>query len=397
MYQHINIEWCGEILAIHGYGVTARRILKPLIEGGATIKLTPDEDYVPPHKRITDSFWLEQIEKSKTLPPPPVKVCYCIPPMFKPRPGAINILSSQWETTHYPKEWVPIINSADRFWVGTPSLKQSALNSGVKVPIGVMNATIDPNEWKPDGPTSRLAEIPKDAVKFIFVGDWIPRKNIEDLIIGYLTAFSGVKDTALIIKTWSNAPGITGRKHIEDAIRHINNKIVGIERPKIYLVTDMLPESQLIDLMRDAHCYVSVSHGEGFDLPMVQAMSLGKIIVTTPFLAHGDYLNEHNSLPVRFTISPVYDAVAPLYHAYQLWSKPDMWDFIMKLRSAYQLIKEGKASTIGAKARQKVVELFSPENNTPAIVRELELAVAPKMDDRAVSIQAIANAVKSLV
>lgn len=298
------------------------------------------------------------------------------------------------ETTHFPKEWIPIINSADRFWVGTPSLKQSAINSGVEVPIGLMNATIDSSEWSPEGPISNITEIPKNAVKFMFVADWIPRKNYEELIIGYLTAFSGVTDTALIIKTWSNAPGIAGRKSIEDAIRHFSNKLIGIDKPKIYLVTDLLPEDQLIALMRGADVYTSVSHGEGFDLPMVQAMSLEKLIVSTPFLAHGDYLTLDNSLPVRFTMTPVYDAVAPLYHAYQLWSKPDMWDFINKLRSAYQMVKTGKAKEMGKKAKETVDKLFSPENNTKLIVEEIEKAIVKPKNTTA---QAIANAIAGLI
>ena len=393
-YSHINIEWSGEILAIHGYGVTARRILKPLIEGGATVKLTQDEDYVPEHKRIKDPFWLEQLEKSKTLPDPPVKISYCIPPLFKPRQGAINILSSQWETTHFPKEWIPTINRADRFWVGTPSLKQSAMNSGVSVPIGIMNATIDPTEWNIEGEVSNITEIPANAVKFMFIADWIPRKNYEDLIIGYLTAFSGVSDTALVIKTWSNVPGIPGRKNIEETIKHFSNKLIGIDKPKIYLITDLLPEDQLIALMRGCDVYTSVSHGEGFDLPMVQAMSLGKIIVSTPFLAHGDYLNGDNSLPVRFTMSPVYDAVAPLYHAYQLWSKPDMWDYINKLRTAYQMVKSNKHKDMGLKARDTIEKLFSPENNTPLIVEEIEKAYKKPTVS---TTQAIANAVAGLL
>ena len=42
-YSNLKFEWCGEILAQVGYGVQARNILKPLIEGGADIKLIPAE------------------------------------------------------------------------------------------------------------------------------------------------------------------------------------------------------------------------------------------------------------------------------------------------------------------------------------------------------------------
>lgn len=121
-------------------------------------------------------------------------------------------------------------------------------------------------------------------------------------------------------------------------------------------------------------CYTTVSKGEGFDLPMVQAMSLGKLVVATDYLAHADYMNTDNSIPVKYTMKPVYDAVAPLYHAYQWWSSPDMFDYVSKLRVAYSLIKTGRDKEIGLKARDTVNKLFSPDVNTPKIVEAIERA-----------------------
>lgn len=384
-YSHLHFDWVGEILAIRGYGLQARRILRPLIEGGANVKLIQDEDYVPEDKRIKDPWWLEQIAKSKTKPDSPVRVCYSLPNLYKLNKNAVNIGYTMWETSQYPREWVPMINQMQRFWVGTPSLEKSAKAAGIKIPIDTVCATIDLSEWTPDGPVTSISEIPSNSVKFMFVGDWIPRKNYHDLIIGYLSAFSGVKDAALIIKTWSNQPGQEGRKNIENAVRHYGDKIQGIDKPKIYLLTDMIEESSMIQLMRGMDVYTTVSHGEGFDLPMVQAMALGKPVVATNFLAHEDYMTVENSIPVNFTLQPVFDAVAPLYQAYQLWSRPDLLDYIYKLRTAYQLVKTNKASTLGAKAREEMTNRFSTEVNTPKVCAAIEKAIVieekPKYTD----------------
>lgn len=378
---NLRISWQGEILAQRGYGAHVRRILKPLIQGGADVKLIPDEDYIPQDKRITDPWWIDQIAKSKLKPDMPLHIMYCIPPLAKPVKGAINILFSNWDTTHYPREWIPTINQMNRFWVGTPSLLKSAQNAGIKVPIDVLSSTIDTTLWTPEGESTKITEIPNDTVKFMFVGDWIPRKNYQDLIIGYITAFSGCKDTALIIKTWSNQPGGDGRKNIEQAVRHFVDKLVGIDKPKIYLLTDMIDEEQIIPMMRGTDAYVSVSHGESYDSSVVQAMALEKLVVATNFLAHDDYLRPDNSLIVKHTLCPVYDGGGPQYQAYQLWSNPDIWDYISKLRLAYQMIKEKKQDNICKAARKKVIELFSEETNTPRIAKLIENCLAKQAID----------------
>jgi len=374
-YSDLTFDWVGEITAIRGYGLQARRILRPLIEGGANVKLIQDEDYVPQDRRITDPWWLDQIEKSKAKPDSPVRICYSIPNLYKPNPKAINIGYTMWETDEYPREWVPLINQMNRFWVGTPSLVQSAIKAKVTVPIDTVSATIDLTEWSPTGPVSKVAEIPDGTVKFMFVGDWIPRKNYQDLVIAFGHAFSGVDDVALIIKTWSSSSNPEDRKQIERGVRFFMDKLKGLTRPKIYLLADMIEEKALINLMRGADVYTTASHGEGFDLPMCQAMALGKVVVATNYLAHADYMDETNSIPVKYTKRPVTFASAPMYDAYQMWSAPDMEDYINKLRIAYHVVKSKQAHLLGEKARSTVTNLFSPENNTPKIAQVIRKAL----------------------
>lgn len=368
-YSDLKFTWFSEISAKMGYGLQSRRMLKPLIEGGADIKLIPDEDYLPAHMKIDDPFWREQIELSKTKPDNTIRIHYCLPPRGKPDPNAINIMYCMWETDQYPRQWAQIVNKNFQiFFAGCNSLVDSAKKAGISTPIIPINATLDIKDWDPVGPKLNLNEVPNEYVKFLFIGNFIPRKNLEDLLLGFNVAFEGVQDVALIIKTWSQNNDAGGKKHIADAIRHLNNKATGLShKPKVTLITDILEEDQIKALIRTSDSYVSVSKGEGFDLPMMQAMALEKLIVTNRFLAHADYLSDQNSINVKHSLTPCVDAHAPLYDSYQLWSRVDMEDYINSLRKAYTIIKEGKQASYGVAARETIVNNFSEEINTEKI------------------------------
>lgn len=364
-YSDITIDWVSEVRAIVGYGLQARRMLKPLIDGGANIKLIPDEDYLQPFMKIDDPYWNKQIEVSKNKPDSNIRISYALPNRFKINPNAFNIGYAMWETDEYPREWAKIINNnCNLFFAGCKSLVNSALKAGIDIPVLPMNATLDINEWNPEGRIITINELPKDCVKFLFIGNFIPRKNLEELVIGFNCAFDKQKDVALIIKTWSGANNGEGKNHICEAIRHMHAKTNGIDRPKISIITDILDESQIIDLIRSCDGYVSVSNGEGFDLPMVQAMSMEKMIISTRFLAHEDYLDDSNSVNVPFTLMPCVNAQAPLYDAYQMWSRPDMKGYIEALRTAYGHVRSGQSKIMGKNGRLTIKNNFDTDINT---------------------------------
>lgn len=374
-YSDIKIDWVSEVTAKMGYGLQARRMLKPLIDGGATVKLIPDEDYLPPFMKIDDPYWNSIVEKSKALPDQPVRINYCLPTRFRPNPNAINIGYAMWETDQYPREWAQIINNTCQiFFAGCDALVNSAKKANIQVPIFPMNATIDTSIWSKEGRVIRINEFPENCVKFLFIGNFIPRKNLPELLTGFNYAFDGIKDVALLIKTWSNVNSGDGKKHIAEAIRFMNNKSTGINRPKVTVITDILEESQMIDLIRSMDSYISVSCGEGFDLPLVQAMAMEKLVVATRFLAHGDYLDDTNSVNVPYTMMPCVDAHAPLYDAYQMWSRPDMAAYIESLRKAYNMVKSGEAKKLGQEARKTIETKFGVKPNTDKLADTIRQA-----------------------
>lgn len=392
-YSDIHIEWQSEVTAKMGYGLQARRMLKPLIDGGARIKLLPDEDYLQPHMKIDDPYWNAQIEASKTMEEAPIKIMYCLPPRYKPDPKKINVGYTMWETNKYPRPWAQHINnSCNIFFAGCNALVDSAIGGGITCPVIPMNATLDTGDWKAEGSKISIKEVPEDSIKFLFIGNFIPRKNLEQLLLGFAAAFEGVSDVTLIIKTWAHNNNAQGKKHISDAIRHLLNKATGLStKARVSVITDILDEEQVKSLIRSCDVYTSVSKGEGFDLPMMQAMSMEKLIVTTRFLAHGDYLNDDNSINVPYTLTPCVDAAAPLYDSYQLWSCPDMGEYIKALQLSYTAIKSGTHKHLGKNARDTIINNYGVDINTEYLAKTIRDIQANKYTPPKQSVRTIIN------
>lgn len=362
-YNDINIDWCGEILSELGYGLQARRMLKPLIDGGANIKLIPNEGYVSNDRKITDPYWVSKVEESKNKPDAPIRINFSLPNLYQLGKG-INIGYSMWETSNFPREWLPHINRVDHFAVPSNYLVKAAKELGVSSPIHIIKPTINTSAWSPNGDKVIISEVPENHVKFLFVGNWIPRKNFEDLIIGYLCAFDKITDVTLIIKTWSTQPGPDGRKHIEDAIRHISSRVTGIDKPKISLLTDVLSEGTMQGLYRFCDGFVSVTHGEDACQALLEAMSSGLLVVSNTFGSIGSCIGSINSLVVESSEMPVNNATIPLYDSYQNWSRIDMKSYISKLKKAYALIKSNNEKHIKERARKYIEDNYSEQVNT---------------------------------
>ena len=389
-YSDIKLDIFSEITARMGYGLAIRRELKPLIEGGADIKLIPDQDYLPSHMKIEDSYWDKLIKDSETKADNDIRICYCLPPRSKfSDKNKHRIIRSMWETDKYPREWVAHINrTASIFFAGCDALKASAINGGITIPVIPTYHTLDIDEWSKDGPTLEINEIPDGCIKFLFIGNFIARKNLEQLLLGFSVAFEGVQDVALVVKTWAHTNDANGKKHVAEAIKHFYNKATGLSsKPKVSIITDILEESQIIALIRSCDAYVSVSRGEGFDLPLMQAMAMERLVIATDFLAHKDYMTDSNSIKVKYTLTPCVDAAAPLYDSYQNWSAPDMGDFITKLKHSYELIKGGKHLTYGANARATIKNKYSPEVNSDRIANVIREIRDGKYAQKKVSIK----------
>ena len=383
-FEDIHIEWRSELSGICGkYSALARNLLKPLIKGGAKVKLILDEDYLPGHLKHEDKEWTDIIRGSEFIQESNLRVNQCVPPRFAPDPSKINVGYITWETTRLPNDWTNHINRTCHHLLTTSkAVEEAATFSGVQVPVSTINPSIDCDFWTPEGEKTTVNGVADTDVKFLYIANFIPRKNLEDLILSFCVAFAGVKDAALIIKTYGQQNSAQQKKAIRQAIATMKGKVKGLPNlPKIVVLDELISEEQVKRIIRSSDVYVCSSKGEGASLPLLQSMAMEKAVIATRFLSHGDYLNDSNASIVNHTLVPCIDASNPVYTSAQMWCAPDVESFISRLQLTYTSIKTGTHQVMRSNARKTVQEHCNPEKNAEAFaekIREIRSSVTQR-------------------
>lgn len=125
------------------------------------------------------------------------------------------------------------------------------------------------------------------------------RKNLRELILGFVTAASEHPDAALIIKLVASQrnAGI-GRILASDILPRFDRPI-SLDCPNVVVISGYLPDAQLAALYGIANFYLCASVAEGQNLPLVEAMAHGVVPVSTINTAMTSYLSPDNGIPVH--------------------------------------------------------------------------------------------------
>jgi hypothetical protein len=322
------INWKGEVLAKQGYGILTRHFLKPIVD---QIKLIPNEDYIKPEDRIVDDFWIEKVIESSIEPDADITISFSIPQLYSPDDGKFNIGMSLWDTDHYPREWIPVMNKLDAVLVPSSRMKEAALHSGINN-VYEFKPNLELDRYSIEGEKTEITGT-QGKIKFIYEADFNKFSGFENLIAAYCVALEDVEDSCLIIKSGTNDPNPDKRKHICGALQSIRNKLIGIKHPHIHIITDLLTDEQTSSLLRGADYYIDTMLATTIDQAAVRAMACG-----LPMITH-NHTDIDECLSVRSYTQPISEVNAPFYGSYQNWRVPDHLDLVEAIRSAYFLSK----------------------------------------------------------
>src|SRR5262249_13645125 len=148
------------------------------------------------------------------------------------------------------------------------------------------------------------------------------RKNHLGLLRAWMNATHRDDDAVLILKVgaFQNNALAQFQEDVFEMQRRLGRSIA--DAAPVVMLTDYLPDDMLRSLYAAATHYVSLSHGEGWDLPMMEAAVCGLTLVAP---AHSAYLREEEAHltpappgPARFDgkLTPE-DAL--LFHGVQWW------------------------------------------------------------------------------
>lgn len=156
-------------------------------------------------------------------------------------------------------------------------------------PLGVDRSIFAPAP-KRDGPYT-----------FINVGKWEYRKGHDVIKTAFEKAFSGSDDVRLVMHCHN--PCFRDKDRMLEYNREWERYYESSSLSSKIVVSHerLAGQSQLADLLRNSDCGVFPSRAEGWNLEILEMMSLGKQVITTLFSAHSEFCTEENSLLVKIS------------------------------------------------------------------------------------------------
>ena len=234
------------------------------------------------------------------------------------------------------------------------------------VPVETVNYAV--RKWEP-------TEIDLDLdcdFNFLAVAQWGPRKNLPNTVKWFVEEFHDQK-VGLVLKTNLRKNCILDRIEAE---KQIARALEGFEdhKCKVYLLHGDMKQGEMAALYEHPKikCLVSLSHGEGFGLPIFEAACHGLPVMAPDWGGQCDFLYAPVKSGKKTKMKPMFSrvnySVAPIQnfahwegvlHPESNWCYPESGSFKMSLRN----MKSKYAKHLkNAKTLQKyVLEEFAHE------------------------------------
>lgn len=157
------------------------------------------------------------------------------------------------------------------------------------------------------------------------------RKNIEGVLEAFCRAFDHTEDVALIVKVNKKQPKAPFEVSWDDIYNRINRKYP--KHAPIISINEFIED--ISDIYRACNAVVSLSHGEGFNLPILEGIAANKITISPDKGGHIDFAKNCSLLvksdEVRCPSDYQYWEPSPYAKMYS----PDINDAADKMRMAF--------------------------------------------------------------
>lgn len=251
-----------------------------------------------------------------------------------------------WEETGFPVDLAQDFNRVlDLITVVSQQTARFLQDAGVTVPIAVVGNGTD--HWG-DRPAAPLPCALPPGLRFLHVSSGLPRKGGDVLLAVWGQAFRAYHDVVLVIKTFPNPHNTLAEQLTAYQQRDP-------EYPAVVLLDDDWTPAQMQGLYSACEILVAPSRGEGFGLPIAEAMRHDMAVIATGWGGHCDFCSEDTAWLLNYQPQP---ADTHLSTPGSLWAEPDTQHLSELLRRLY-LLTPAERAVKTARARQRVEQQYT--------------------------------------
>lgn len=366
----------GPVLTQSGYGVHARQIAKWLLSLSnieLEIQALPWGDTPWLIDKDSDNGFIGTLME-KTVDPSgryyDISVQVQLPNEWDANLAKTNIgISAVVETDVCNPEWIAACNRMSMVIVPSQHAKSCLTKTGnVIVPLHVIPESFSP----------ACGEVQKTSIddlkvsttfNFLIFGQITgnnpenERKNIFYTIKWLCETFKNDKDVGIIVKTNSGRNTHIDRKIVQQTFETLIKEIRRGPYPKLHLLHGDLTDSEVSSLYRHSSvkALVSLTKGEGYGLPILEAAATGLPIIATGWSGHMDFLSNGRFIDVNYKLVDVHVSRidGKIFLKGQKWAQVDEEDFkkkVLKFRHGSQVPKEW-----ATQLQSKILEKYSIE------------------------------------
>lgn len=201
-------------------------------------------------------------------------------PFFYDKYTGVKIAYNMWETTHQPPNFFNQLLEFDQVWVPSNWQKQMLIKQGypetkIKIVPGGVDSDCIPNPL-----------IKYNKFVFLVIGAWGFRKATKEIIQTFLKTFKQDKNVELWLSV--DAPfskdGLTSTEKRLETYKLIDDRI------KIKTITD---RKSYLEMLQSCNVFLSCSRGEGWNIPLIEALACGKPSIFSNCSGQLEYADEY--------------------------------------------------------------------------------------------------------
>lgn len=380
-----GITWVGPVFEPGGYGQVARNFVLEIIRQGIPLKIVPiaqrratlDDLTQEEKNRLTAAVYTEVPENT-------VRILHMSPdgfPYHIDREAAANVGYTIFETDRIPAGWVEPCNLLDEVWVPTQFNMRTFAQSGVNAnKLRLLPYGVEVSRLQRVGDSLGLHA--PDEFVFLYVCAFDFRKGIDLLLEAYLQEFKRTDKVRLWLKTWT--PPYAGVESAGDWIEaEYGERIFSSDAPQIDIIEGYGQADDLIRMYQDCSLYITTDRANGWGMPPMEAMALGKPAATIDWSGSTEFMKEGSALLIRPTgrMEPVHPMLAgarPEIYAGHQWAEVSVEEVRRVMRYAYD--NPEPLAEIARKGQESILKDFSIERATQRMLQacaELERNARP--------------------